>query len=404
MNNKRFLLFSALFAVFALALLAHPVATAHNSNQAATMASTMAASSTMSATAAPTSSIVFTPVATAALVNGNPQELHIYNYTTYIADDTISNFEKLYNVKVSYDTYETSDVMLAKIQAGNPGYDIIVPPDYDIPLLVKAGLLQPLDVSQLSNFTQNATKRFVNPPYDPGNKYSVAYQWGTIGIGFVPAATAKLGHAPTSWADLFDPKLKARAAVLNSPRETIAIMLNFLGKDPNSTKKADLDAVKAYLIAHKDVIARFHDSDGQISLAKGEVDAISDWSGDMFQVIADPANAKANLQYIIPKEGTVIWTDNMAIPKGAPNKDLAMKFINYIYDSRVAASISNYTGYGTPNQAAIDQKLIDAASLANPSIYPPADVEAKLFVLSDIGDAQTLYDQEWADIKAAVSQ
>jgi spermidine/putrescine transport system substrate-binding protein len=151
------------------------------------------------------------------------------------------------------------------------------------------------------------------------------------------------------------------------------------------------------------VIASFHDSDGQFKLAKGEVDAISDWSGDMFQVIADPANAKANLQYVIPKEGTVLWTDNLVIPKGAPNKDLALKFINYIYDAKVAADIANYTQYGSPNQAAIDQGLIDKALLDNPAIYPPAEVAKKLFILADIGDAQALYDQTWAEIKAGVS-
>src|SRR5207248_1001029 len=145
---------------------------------------------------------------------------------------------------------------------------------------------------------------------DPGNEHCVAYQWGTMGIGYSPK---KVGRDLTSWADLFDPKLKGRVALLNNARETIATFLIYLGKDPNSTKKEDLDAVKNLLLQHKDVIASFHDSDGQFKLAKGELDAISDWSGDMFQVMADPANADAGLTYVIPKEGTILWTDNMCI-------------------------------------------------------------------------------------------
>ncbi len=390
--TKRFFLTSTLVAILGVLLAAHPASKV--GAQTATDTGTSAPS-----TPAPTSSLVFTPVATEPSVNGNLPELHIYNYTTYIGDDTISNFEKLYHVKVTYDTYATSPEMLTKIQAGNPGYDVIVPPDYDIPLMAKAGLLIPLDMSKLPNFTKYAGKSFVNPLYDPNNKYSVAYQWGTIGVGYSPS---RVGKTITSWNDLFDPKLKGRVAILDSERESISIILNLLGKDPNSINKADLDAVKAFFIAHKDVIARFHASDAQFDVAKGSLDAISDWNGDFNQVMGDPANAKLDLTFVLPKEGTVRWVDNLAIPKGAPNPDLALKFINYLYDPQVAADISNQISYATPNQGAIDQGLISKTDLANPALYAPDSV--KQFVLTDLGDAQVLYDQEWADIKAAVSQ
>jgi len=354
-------------------------------------------------TQAPTveSSLTFEPVATQPLVEGKQQELHIYNWTTYIADDTISNFEKLYNVKVTYDTYTSMDELYAKLQAGNPGYDVIVPTDYEVQLMNKAGLLDEIDLSQIPNFTANVSEQFKNPAFDPGNKHCIAYQWGTVGVGYSPE---KVGSKITSWADLFDAKLKGRVALLNNSREMIATILIYLGKNPNSVSPDDLNAVKDFILSHKDVIAAFHDSDGQFKLAKGEVDAISDWSGDMFQVMADPANAAAKLEYVIPKEGAVLWTDNMCIPKGAPNKDLALKFLNYIYLPNVAASISNYTQYGSPNGAAIKQGLIDKAALENPAIYPPEDIAKRLYILGDIGDAQALYDQIWSDIKAGVSQ
>ncbi len=383
--NQRFLLLSLFAAILAVLVVGRP--TQHTSAQAAT--------------AAPTSSMVMTAVATMPLKNGKPQELHVYNYTTYIADDTISNFEKLYNVKVTYDTYTSMDELYSKIQGGNPGYDIIVPADYTVSQLIKANLLEPLNLDNIPNFKKNADSKFQNPPYDPGNKYSVAYQWGTIGLGY---NSKKISRELNSWGDLFDPAFKGRVALLKNGRETIATFLIYLGKDPNSTKPEDLAAVKDLILKNKANIAAFHDSDGQTKVAKGELDLISDWSGDFFQVMADPANKDLGLKYVIPKEGAVLWTDNLTIPKGAPNKALAELFINYIYDAQVGASISNYTQYGSPNKAAIDQKMIDADALANPALYPPADVAKKLALLGDIGDAQAAYDQVWAEIVAGVSQ
>ncbi len=388
-TNRRFFLLSLLVALLVVVAGGHPAQRAS------------AQTGTQAATAAPTSSMMMTAVATQPLKDGKPQELHIYNYTTYIADNTVADFEKLYNVKVTYDTYTSMDELYSKIQGGNPGYDIIVPADYTVSQLIKANLLEPLNLSNIPNFTKNADPQFKNPPYDPGNKYSVAYQWGTIGLAY---NAKKVGRDLNSWADLFDPKLKGRVALLKNSRETIASFLIYLGKDPNSTKPEDLNAVKDLILKNKANIAAFHDSDGQFKVAKGELDLISDWSGDFFQVMADPANKDMGLTYVIPKEGAVLWTDNMVIPKGAPNKDLAEKFINYIYDAQVGASISNYTQYGSPNKGAIDQKLIDADALANPAIYPPADVAKNLHLLGDIGDAQALYDQVWAEIVAGVSQ
>jgi spermidine/putrescine transport system substrate-binding protein len=384
MSNKRFVLLSLMVSLLAVILFSGGVGQA-----TAQSAATAAAA---------------TPVATLPPKNGKPQELHVYNYTTYIADDTVANFEKLYNVKVTYDTYTKPEELYAKIQAGNPGYDVVVPPDYMVRQMIKANLLEPLNMANIPNFAKNASERFKNPPYDPGNKYSVAYQWGTIGLGYNPAKVK--GGKMDSWLDLFDEAKvgKGRVALLLATRETIATYLIALGKDANSTKKEDLDAVKAFLIKNKDFIAAFHDADGQFKLAKGEVDAISDWSGDMFQVIGDPANKDLGLVYTIPKEGAVLWTDNLVIPKGAPNKPLAELFINYIYDAQVGANISNAVQYGSPNQAAIDQKLISADMLANPAVYPPKEVADKLQILGDIGDAQALYDQTWADIVAAVSK
>jgi spermidine/putrescine transport system substrate-binding protein len=242
---------------------------------------------------------------------------------------------------------------------------------------------------------------FKNPAYDPGNQYSVAYQWGTIGIGY---SSKKLGKEISSYKDMFAPELKGRVMILESNRETLSMFLNFLGKDPNSTNPEDLQAVKDFFIEHKDWIVAFHEADAQFAIAKGDVDAATVWSGDMFQVVADSANADLGLKYVIPAEGGVLWTDNLAIAKGAPDVELAHMFINYILDPQVGADISNYTQYGSPNKASIDQGLINKDLLENPAIYPPQEVLDKCFILKDIGDAQTQYDEIWAEIKAEVSK
>lgn len=380
MVNKRFLVLS--FVTIVLALFAAGSAAPRVSAQGGTPA--------------PTSSIVLTPVATAAPVNGEKQVLNVYNFTTYIAEDTISNFEKLYNVKVNYDNYASNDELVAKLQAGNPGYDVIVAGNYYVGALVRAGLLEEIDLNNIPNFTKYAAKSFVNPTYDPGNKHCIAYQWGTMGIGY---NEKKVGHEITTWAEIFGDEYKGRVAFIDAVREQMGMWLIMLGLDPNTTNKDDLLKVKDYIIAHKGVISSFHEDDGQTKLARGEVDVVVEWNGDIIQVMAD----NPDLRYVIPKEGSIIWADNMCVPKGAKNPELAQKFLNYIYDPQVGASISNTIHYGTPNQGALDGNFIDKADMDNPSIYPPPEVSAKLKFLGDVGDAQALYDEIFADIKAGVS-
>lgn len=326
--------------------------------------------------------------------------LHVYNWTTYIADNTISDFEKKFDVEVVYDTYTDMGEMYSKFQSGNPGYDVIVPGNDYMPIMIQADLLEPLDLTKIPNYA-NLSASFKDPAYDPGNKYSVAYQWGTIGIGY---NSKKLGKDIAGYKEMFAPELKGRVMILESNRETLSMFLNFLGKDPNSTNPEDLQAVKAFFIEHKDWIVAFHEADAQFAIAKGDIDVATVWSGDMFQVVADPANADLGLKYVIPAEGGVLWTDNLAIAKGAPDVELAHMFINYILDPQVGADISNYTQYGSPNQASIDQGLINKELLENPAIYPSQEVLDKCFTLKDIGDAQTQYDEIWAEIKAEVSK
>jgi spermidine/putrescine transport system substrate-binding protein len=323
--------------------------------------------------------------------------LNIYNWTTYFAEDTLSNFEKRFNVKVVLDTYSSNDELFAKMQAGNPGYDIIVPTDYTVSQMVAADLLEPLDFANVPNFAANAMTQFKNPSYDPDNKHCVAYQWGTVGIGYNIKRT---GQEITGWKDVFQPKFNKRVALVNYARDVLVVGLFALGKDPNSVEQADLEASRDFILANKDVIAAFHAEDGQVQLLRGDVDIVLEYVGDIYQVMAEDPD----IRYVIPAEGTSMWVDNLCIPKGSKNKALAEQFINYIYEAQVAADISNFTSYATPNQKAVDDKLIAEVSLNDPNIYPTEEVLERLTFLTDIGDAQIMYDEIFADIKAAVGQ
>ena len=221
-------------------------------------------------------------------------------------------------------------------------------------------------MSKIPNFA-NVSENLKNPPYDPGNQYSVPYQWGTVGIGY---NNDKVGKEVTSWQDMFN--YDGPVAWLDDQRAMMGIALQILGYDPNSTDQRQIEEAAQFLIANgKNVVAIAAD-DGQAMLERGDVDMTVEYSGDIFQVM-DECDCD-NIAYVIPKEGTNLWVDNLAIPTGAPNMPLAEAFLDYILDPQVGADISNYTAYASPNQAAIDEKLIDARMLDNPSIYPPADI------------------------------
>jgi spermidine/putrescine transport system substrate-binding protein len=324
------------------------------------------------------------------------QSLHVYNWTTYVAEDTISNFEKACGVTVVYDTYESNEAMIARLRQGNPGYDIVVPTDYAISQMIGLDLLEPLDMTKIPNFA-NVSPQLQDPPYDPGNKYSVPYQWGTVGIGY---NTDKVGHEVTSWNDLFD--YTGNVAWLDDQRAMLAIALNLLSLDPNTASADDIGKARDFLIAHGSNVKSIAADDGQAQLERGDVDMTIEYSGDIFQVMAD-CNC-TNIQYVIPSEGTNLWVDNLAIPKDAPNAPLANVFIDYILHPQVGADISNYTAYGSPNQAAIDDGLIDPTYASNPSIYPTKEVMDRLYFIADVPEAGTAYQDAWDEVKIGLGQ
>lgn len=321
--------------------------------------------------------------------------LNIYNWSTYMNPEIINEFEKKFGVKVQSDTYDSNEALYAKLKPGNPGYDVIFPSDYGVSIMSKENLLETLNLANIPN-KKNLDGKFINTHFDPQNKYSMPYFWGTMGIGY---NYKKVGKVIDSWSQVFEPKFNGQVALVDELRTMLGGILIYLGYDPNTTKPEEINKARDFLIKHKDVIAAFANDNGQDLLNQGEVEIAIEWSGDVFQVMQQ----NPDLRYSIPSEGSIVWIDNMAIPKNAPHKTLAEKFINFMLIPEIAAKNANFLNYATPNKTALEKNLINPETRKNPAIYPSAEVFEKLTYIKDVGEANKLYDQAWNYLKLAIS-
>ena len=319
--------------------------------------------------------------------------LNVFIWSEYLDPQVVKEFEQQFACKVTVDVYEDAESMLAKLQGGGTAlYDLVVPPDHLVPTMVKLGLLAPLRPANLPNL-RNLDPKFASPPYDRGNKFSVAYQWGTVGILLRPA-TGKA--VPETWGLVFDARQQpGKFVLIDSVRDCLGAALKFKGHGLNSTDIPHLKEARDLVIEAKKRAAGFDGSVGAKNkvVAKSVVAAIV-YSGEAARAMSDDAS----LRYIIPREGSQIWVDNLCIPAKAPHRDLAEKFINYVLDAKVGARLSNFLQFATPNAAA--KAFVKPEDLKNPAIYPPADVMAKLEFLEDLGAKTKLYDEAWTQVKA----
>jgi spermidine/putrescine-binding protein len=320
-------------------------------------------------------------------------ELHIYNWSEYIDPEVFTSFEAEYGVKVIEDTFSSNEELLAKLQAGATGYDLIVPSDYMVEIMIEEGLLTKIDHNNIPNLV-NLSDLFKDPPYDPGLEYCVPYQWGTTGIGYNSEVVE-----PDSWAYIFDPAIASQYAgkitMLNDSRESIGAALKYLGYSLNSTDDAQLEEAKQLLIATKPYLFSFDSDQFEDLIIANEVVYGHGYSGDYFAAAVEDER----IWYVIPKEGATVWADNLCIPKTSKAGYTAELFINYILQPQVAAQITNFTWFGSPVEAA--NEFIDPEILNEPAIYPPPDVMAKLEWIEDVGDATPTYERIWTEVKAA---
>lgn len=332
-------------------------------------------------------------------------QLSVYNWADYIDEQVLADYEAEYGVEIIYDTYASNEDLLTKLQAGASGYDVIFPSDYMVSQMIELGLLAEIDAEAMPNFA-NIGDEFKNPPYDPGNRYCVPYQWGMTGIGYRNGHPAFADNPPDSWAYLFDPAVMEEYApeginVLNDQRELMAAALFYLGLSPNSTDRADLEAARDVILEAKPYWKTFNSEDYYSTLMESDEIVISHaWSGDAAQAYwntYDEETEDGNWLFAVPVEGAVRYQDNVCIPANSERIATAQHFINYLMDAEVGAAITNFTYYPSPNEAA--KEFIDEEILNNPGIYPPAEVAAKLQWLTDVGDAIFTYDEMWTAIK-----
>lgn len=335
--------------------------------------------------------------------------VHIYNWSDYIGQTTLADFEKATGIKPVYDVFDSNETLEGKLLAGRTGYDVVVPSNHFLGKQIKAGAFQKLDKSQLPNYAN------LNPALlkrlemnDPGNQYAVPYLWGTNGIGYnVDKVKAVLGvDKIDSWAVLFEPenikKLNScGVAFLDSADEMLPTVLNYMGLNANSTNPDDYKKAEAKLLAVRPYVTYFHSSKYISDLANGNICVAVGFSGDIFQAKARAVEAGKGVKvaYAIPKEGGALWFDMLAIPKDSTNVKEAHAFINYVLKSEVIAQVSDVVGYANPNPGA--DKLMEQSIRTDESVYPPQAVLDKTYVSVELPPKiQRLMTRSWTKVKS----
>jgi spermidine/putrescine-binding protein len=323
-------------------------------------------------------------------------EIVLYNWSEYIEPEIYTLFEEEFGISVVEDNFSSNEEMLAKLQGGATGYALVVPSDYTVGIMIEEAMLAELDKGNIPNF-ENLAAQFKDPPYDPGSRHCVAYQWGTSGLGYIDGEVEE----PTSWAVLFEPDPNSpafgRTTMLDDTREAFAAALAYLGYDINSTDEAQLQEAKELLIQARPALAGYDSDTFEDLLASGENLLAHGWNGDF--LVAQEENE--NIAYVMPEEGGVIWVDAICIPVTAsPEQKLAAEmFIDFILRPDIGAMITEYTWFASPNQAA--EALIDEEITSDPTVYPPDEVIERLNFLQPVGEAESLYQRLWDEVKSA---
>ena len=326
-------------------------------------------------------------------------ELALLIWNDYIHPGVKIQFEEECGVKVVETDYRSNEDLLAALQANGTAYDVIVPSDYMVQTMIAKGMLMELDydvVSNLRNLERDNTHQY----FDPEQKYSVPYFWGTT--GFAVDTNVVTNYEP-SWKMLFDPNSPycGKLSMLDDERETMGAALIYLGYSINDIDPAHIEQAKNLLIAQAKCIKGYDNKDMDTWLIRGETVLGQMWTGDAILAGSPDSGGREGIKYVIPQEGAAIWQDNLAVPVGAPHAYTAMVYINYLNYPDVAALNTEWIGYGTPNFAA--KREMDPELLTDQSIYPQPKVMARLQWIQDVGDALPLYDKAWAEIKAAVT-
>lgn len=317
------------------------------------------------------------------------KRLHVFTWANYVGDEIRTGFESEFGVRVVVDVFASNEDLLAKLKSGASGYDVIMPSDYMVAIMVKENLLSPLDLSKIPNFN-NISDQFLKRDFDPENRYSIPYTWGTAGIGY---DSSVVNPPPDSLSALWDKRYSGMFSMLDDQRESIGAALKLLGYSVNNTDLSALAEAKAKLIKQKPLVKQYKNEADEI-LGSGDVVMAHCWSGDAFRAAA----RRPSIKYVIPKEGATQFIDTVCIPASAPNKAAAAQFINYLLRPKINAKVTEFTKYGTCVPAA--REHLPDALRNHPGIYPPEEVLNKLEALRDLGEFTRNYDRAWTEVKA----
>ncbi len=339
---------------------------------------------------------------------GSGKVLNLYIWSDYLAPNALPDFEKQTGIKVHVSYFDTNETLETRLLAGHSGFDVVVPTASYFERQIKAGVYLTLDKSKLPNL-KNMDAQLMSRValHDPDNAHGVIYTWGTNGVGYnEKMIRALVPDAPLdSWRMVFDPAVASKIAkcgisVLDSPAEMLRVVLSYLGRDPNSQNPEDLAAGEAALTKIRPYIRNINSSEYIEALANGDICLAVGYNGDVLQARdrARDANKGIEIKYVVPKEGSILWFDMLAVPKDAPDVESAYAFLNYMMIPQVAADVSDFRRYATANAAA--QPLVQPAVRDDPGIYPPKELRQKLAVqLADSPDQTRAITRVWQKFK-----
>ncbi len=334
--------------------------------------------------------LIFTSMSFLSACVDSSKTIYVLNWGDYIDPELISRFEKETGYKINYTTMASNEEMMIKLRSEDCIYDLCFPSDYVIEKLIAEDLLAEIDYTNIPNY-RNIDRKFIDfsNQFDPGNKYSVPYMWGTVGIVY---NKTMVDEPVDSWNILWDEKYAGQVLMYDSMRDSIGITLIKLGYDINTRNADEVAQARDALVAQKNIRKGFFGDDAKDAMINGQGALAVVYSGDAM-ICTDPEYGNPDLAYSVPNEGSNVWIDNVIIPKTSTKKEIAEQFINFLCDAEVAKQNSEYIGYSSPNKAALD--LMDDDVINNEIYNPGDDILDRCTIFHDLGDFLSVFEEAW---------
>lgn len=323
-------------------------------------------------------------------IQSSSEVLYYFTWSDYVEEALLKGFEQQTGTKVIVDTFSSNEELLAKVQSGATGYDVVVPSDFMVTIMAREGLLAKLDLVHIPN------AKLIEPflkklPSDFQRKYAVPYFWGTVGIGY---DSEVIPVPPKSWEILWDPQYKGRISMLNDQREVFGMALRSMGYSLNSRDPEIIEEAKQKLIIQKPLVKSYTSDLFDRMLVSGDVVLAHAWGGPVARAMKE----RSTIRYVVPQEGGTVWTDCLTILKTSKRKSTGMAFINYLLDTEVAVRASNRLFFASANHLVKDR--LDHSVRQNHAVYPPDDVWERMEWMRDAGEAMRYFDRAWTELKA----